>query len=166
MVTAVPETRDVFPDLTVEAEPSTRRIHTPPRPEAGVLRDRETHSSPTVSPFLPERQTPAGRKPVRRRTADARDCPGADVAGRRVLLLDEPSLGLAPLIVDQIFDMILRLKGLRPDDSPGGAECGKGARRQRPGLRHAARPYRGGGAGFGDSQPQRSSSRSTWVADP
>src|SRR5690606_9694878 len=28
----------------------------------------------------------------------------------RVLLLDEPSLGLAPAIVDQIFDMIAELK--------------------------------------------------------
>lgn len=28
----------------------------------------------------------------------------------RVLLLDEPSLGLAPLIVDQIFDLILKLR--------------------------------------------------------
>jgi branched-chain amino acid transport system ATP-binding protein len=28
----------------------------------------------------------------------------------RILLLDEPSLGLAPTIVDQIFDMIAALK--------------------------------------------------------
>ena len=29
----------------------------------------------------------------------------------RLLLLDEPSFGLAPLIVDEIFDIISRIKG-------------------------------------------------------
>ena len=34
------------------------------------------------------------------------------MSGPRLLLLDEPSLGLAPIIVDQIFDL---LAGLRED---------------------------------------------------
>jgi phenylacetate-CoA ligase len=50
----------------------------------------------------------AGRDPVRRRAADAGHGPGAD--GRpRLLLLDEPSLGLAPLITDEIFSIIHQL---------------------------------------------------------
>lgn len=32
------------------------------------------------------------------------------MAGPRLLLLDEPSLGLAPLIVDKVFDLIADLK--------------------------------------------------------
>jgi branched-chain amino acid transport system ATP-binding protein len=32
------------------------------------------------------------------------------MAGPRLLLLDEPSLGLAPLIVDKVFDLILGLR--------------------------------------------------------
>lgn len=32
------------------------------------------------------------------------------MAGPRLLLLDEPSLGLAPLVVRQIFDVIARLR--------------------------------------------------------
>ncbi len=33
------------------------------------------------------------------------------MAEPRMLLLDEPSMGLAPLLVDEIFELILRLKG-------------------------------------------------------
>ena len=40
----------------------------------------------------------------------------------RVLLLDEPSLGLAPTIVDQIFEMIAELKSTGADDPAGRAE--------------------------------------------
>ncbi len=41
----------------------------------------------------------------------------------RLLLLDEPSLGLAPLIVQQIFDAIRELNEReRPDRLPGRAE--------------------------------------------
>ena len=48
---------------------------------------------------------PAGRHDVRRRTADAGDGPRAD--GRpKVLLLDEPSMGLAPIMVDKIFEVV------------------------------------------------------------
>ena len=56
-------------------------------------------------PRLKERVQPAWRHALRRRAADACHRPRAD--GRpRLLLLDEPSLGLAPLIVKQIFELI------------------------------------------------------------
>jgi branched-chain amino acid transport system ATP-binding protein len=32
------------------------------------------------------------------------------MAGPELLLLDEPSLGLAPMLVDQIFDLLARLR--------------------------------------------------------
>jgi branched-chain amino acid transport system ATP-binding protein len=32
------------------------------------------------------------------------------MTGGRLLMLDEPSLGLAPIIIDQIYEVILRLK--------------------------------------------------------
>lgn len=34
----------------------------------------------------------------------------AIVSGARALLLDEPSLGLAPVVIEQVFDVILRLR--------------------------------------------------------
>ena len=48
---------------------------------------------------------PARRHDERRRAADAGDGPRAD--GRpKVLLLDEPSMGLSPIMVDKIFEVV------------------------------------------------------------
>ena len=55
----------------------------------------------------------------------------------RLLLLDEPSLGLAPLIVRQIFDAIRKLNARRrPDGLPGRAERLSRAQARPPRLRH------------------------------
>jgi branched-chain amino acid transport system ATP-binding protein len=105
-VATVPETRDVFPDLTVDENlrlgAYSRRADT-----AGVAADRARLFE--MFPVLSERA----------------DQPGGTLSGGeqqmlviarammsrpRFLLLDEPSLGLAPTIVDQIFDMIAMLK--------------------------------------------------------
>ena len=45
------------------------------------------------------------------------------MASPRVLLLDEPSMGLAPVLVDSIFDTIRQLHAAGDNDSPGGAKC-------------------------------------------
>ena len=37
----------------------------------------------------------------------------------KLLMLDEPSMGLAPILVEQIFEIILRLQSDRHDDSAG-----------------------------------------------
>ena len=62
---------------------------------------------------------PAGRHAERRRAADARDRARAD--GRpRLLLLDEPSFGLAPLLVKELFRTLKRDHPRREDDHPPG----------------------------------------------
>ena len=59
---------------------------------------------------------PARRNAFGRRAADAGDR-AAPMARPRLLLLDEPSLGLAPLIVKQIFDAIRELNATRGSPS-------------------------------------------------
>ena len=56
------------------------------------------------------------------------------MARPRVLLLDEPSMGLAPMIIQQIFRIISRHQQDRRHDPAGGAERSAGAVPLRPGL--------------------------------
>jgi len=105
-VATVPETRDVFPDLTVDENlrlgAYTRRADT-----EGIAEDRARISE--MFPVLAERSDqPAGTLSggEQQMLVVAR----AMMSRPRILLLDEPSLGLAPTIVDRIFDMIAALK--------------------------------------------------------
>ena len=73
----------------------------------------------------------------------------AMMARPKLLLLDEPSMGLAPVLVDLIFDTIVRIRRAGHDGPAGGAErVGRTARRG-PRLRarvrcpEAVRPRRG-----------------------
>ena len=105
-VATVPETRDVFPDLTVD-ENLQLGAYTRRRDSKGIAEDRAKMFG--MFPVLAERSDqPAGTLSggEQQMLVVAR----AMMSRPRILLLDEPSLGLAPTIVDQIFDMIAALK--------------------------------------------------------
>jgi branched-chain amino acid transport system ATP-binding protein len=106
-VATVTETRDVFPDLTV-TENLALGAYVHRHDRAGVAADRERMFA--LFPRLAERAgQPAGTLSggEQQMLVIAR----AMMSRPRVLLLDEPSLGLAPAVVDQIFVMIAGLKG-------------------------------------------------------
>ena len=105
-VATVPETRDVFPDLSV-SENLQLGAYIHRRDKAGVEKDRARMFE--MFPLLSERSDqPAGTLSggEQQMLVIAR----AMMSRPRLLLLDEPSLGLAPTIVDRIFDMIAALK--------------------------------------------------------
>ena len=104
-MTMVPEGRRVFPSLTV-AE-NLRLGAATRRDPAAIARSRDEVL--TLFPILAERANQAagtlsGGQP--QQLAIGR----ALMSEPKLLLLDEPSLGLAPQVVDDIFDLILRLK--------------------------------------------------------
>ena len=65
----------------------------------------------------------------------------AMIANPDLIMLDEPSEGIMPVLVDEMFALFRAMKAEGHDDSPGRAERGIGARYRRPRLR--AGPGRG-----------------------
>lgn len=105
-VAMVPETRDVFPDLTV-AENLRLGAFTRRADKSGVEDDMARMFR--LFPILSERAGQAAGTlsgGEQQMLVVAR----ALMSRPRLLLLDEPSLGLAPTIVGRIFDMIAELK--------------------------------------------------------
>jgi branched-chain amino acid transport system ATP-binding protein len=104
-MTLVPEGRQVFPSLTV-AE-NLRLGAATRRDPAEIQRSRQEVLD--LFPILAERfgqaaGTLSGGQQQQLSIARAL------MSSPKLLLLDEPSLGLAPQVVDDIFDLILRLK--------------------------------------------------------
>ena len=64
------------------------------------------------------------------------------MARPKLLLMDEPSMGLAPVFVDQVFDIIRTINQQDDHFRPRRAECGGGARHRTSRLRIAERAYR------------------------
>jgi len=101
----VPEGRCIFPELTVEENldlGSYRR--------ARARRDRNRERVFTIFPRLAERHTQrAGTLSggEQQMLAIGRGL----MAEPRLLILDEPSLGLSPLLVEELFALIRRLNG-------------------------------------------------------
>jgi branched-chain amino acid transport system ATP-binding protein len=101
----VPEGRHVFTQLTVEE--NIRIGSTIRRNKSAVERDFERVVD--YFPFLGERlSTPAGKLSggEQQQLVIGR----ALMTGARFILLDEPSLGLAPIVVDTVYDIIGRLR--------------------------------------------------------
>ncbi len=104
-ISQAPEGRRIFPRMTVMENLLMGTVSAPAKDD-GVAGDLERAFS--LFPLLNERREQSGGTlsgGEQQMLAIAR----ALMSRPRLLLLDEPSLGLAPLIVNQIFDAIARL---------------------------------------------------------
>jgi branched-chain amino acid transport system ATP-binding protein len=103
-IALVPEGRDIFPSLTVE---ENLRLGAFTRKDRTEYR-RDLEEMFNMFPVLGERRgQPGGTLSggEQQQLAIAR----ALMSHPRLLMLDEPSLGLAPALVDQIFELVARL---------------------------------------------------------
>ncbi|HEX9092956.1 MAG TPA: ABC transporter ATP-binding protein, partial [Coriobacteriia bacterium] len=104
-VIQVPEGRRIFPRMTVEENLGMGAFLRNKDPE-GVRKSMETVFE--LFPRLKERRTQKGGTlsgGEQQMLATGRGL----MADPKLLMLDEPSMGLAPVVVEQIFDTIVRL---------------------------------------------------------
>jgi branched-chain amino acid transport system ATP-binding protein len=112
-ITMVPEGREIFTDLSVAENLELGAYLRYRRGEKAEIR-KDLDRTVSLFPILLERRNQIARKlsgGEQQMLAIGR----ALMAGPKLLLLDEPSLGLAPLVVDKIFDVISTLKEMEVD---------------------------------------------------
>jgi branched-chain amino acid transport system ATP-binding protein len=112
-ITMVPEGREIFTELSVAENLELGAYLRYRRGEKAEIR-RDLDRTVSLFPILLERRNQIARKlsgGEQQMLAIGR----ALMAGPKLLLLDEPSLGLAPLVVDKIFDVISTLKEMEVD---------------------------------------------------
>ena len=102
-VSMVPERRELFPEMTVEENLLMGGYSRPWRESASALQRVYELFPELVPPRRQRAQTLSGGQ--QQMVAIGR----ALMARPQLLLLDEPTLGLAPLIVKRIFDAIARI---------------------------------------------------------
>jgi branched-chain amino acid transport system ATP-binding protein len=104
-VILVPEGRKLFPSMTVRENLELGSLH----PKAKAARNQTLEQVFEIFPRLKERES---QKAVTLSGGEQQMCAiGRGLMGLpKVLMLDEPSLGLAPIIVEKIFDIVRRIR--------------------------------------------------------
>ena len=103
-VALVPEHRRIFTDLTVTENLRIGGVTVPPRERAGLLDEMMT-----LFPVLGDRRdVPAGF--LSGGEAQQLAIGRALMSRPQLLMMDEPSLGLAPALVDVVFDLLVELR--------------------------------------------------------
>ncbi len=129
----VPEHRRIFVDLTIEENLKVGGITVAPRRRRELLDEMAERF-----PVLGDRWTTAAgflSGGEAQQLAIAR----ALMADPRLVMMDEPSLGLAPMLVDVVFELIESPAWCRAHDARRRTERNSHARRRRPRLRAAQR---------------------------
>ena len=99
-----PEGRRIFQQMTVRENLEMGSFTRPDKEIPGSIEQMfELLPAPEGAPKADCRHA------LRRRAADAGHGARADVQAASLLMLDEPSMGLAPILVEQIFDIIRAL---------------------------------------------------------
>jgi len=107
-ISLVPEGRNIFTQLTVE---ENLRLGTQMRRDKDRV-EQDFAEMLTVFPILGERLSSPGGKlsgGEQQQLAIAR----ALMTGARFILLDEPALGLAPIVVERVYEVLHRLRDER-----------------------------------------------------